>query len=150
MKRVLLSALLLLALTIPGQSQYPPDSAEVTVAQWYKRYLGRTPDPYAGGWVDALRNGADPNQLLAGILGSNEYYNNAGRTPAGFVIELHMDLLGRRPTAGELRHWVNRVYRDSRTDVAYDLLTRHAQDDDPPPRVLSPRYDYRRPYKRWR
>src|SRR3954466_5499038 len=131
MKRVLLSALLLLVLTVPGQTQYRTDSAATTGAGWYRQYLGRAPDPYAQSWIDGLRAGQDPTQLLSGIIGSQEYYDNAGGTPAGFVTQLYLDVVGRRPTGAELRSWTARMYRESRDDIAYALLTRYQQDYDP-------------------
>src|SRR5262245_39238586 len=144
-------ALLALALALPGAAQFSPSNVgnpQAVVQGWYQRFLRRPMDPAAAGWVQALASGQDPNQLLAGILGSDEYFSNAGGTPAGFVRQLYMDLVGRQPSPAELRHWTARVFRESRTDIAYALLTRHPQDLGqrlPPGRHP---FEYRRPF--WR
>jgi hypothetical protein len=149
MKRIILPALLLLFCAAPSPGQFGYRGAERTVAQWYEQYLGRQMDPYAGSWVDALRSGQDPNQVLSGILGSDEYYRRTGGTPAGFVHHLYRDVTGRSPSPGEVRHWVNQVYYRPRAEIAYAILSRHGQDWDDRDRWMD-RYDYRRPYSRYR
>jgi len=162
MRRVILPALLLLVCALPSSGQYGrygdagDRDAERTVHRWYERFLGRDPDAYAGGHVRALRAGTDPEQVLAGILGSDEYYRRAGGTPARFVSRLYVDAIGRRPTPGEEASGVRQLYHSSRVDVAYSILTRHAQswDDDDHDRDRgrdwSDRHDYRRPQYRYR
>lgn len=156
MRRAILPALLLLVCVLPSEAQYGGQGrhdANRTVARWYQRYLGREMDPYAADWVRALQQGQDPEQVLAGILGSDEYYRRTGGTPAAFVRQLYLDVHRRRPTRQEVDHWARRVYYDSRTDVAYAILTRGArnwdQDDDDRDRWRD-RYDYRRPQDRYR
>jgi len=152
MRRAILPALLLLLCVLPSMAQYNRRDANRTVAQWYQRYLRRDADPYAGGWVQALQQGQQPEQVLAGILASDEYYRIAGGTPRGFVRQLYEDVHGRRPTPQEADHWARRIYSESRTDVAYAILTRGARNwdrgddrDD-----WRDRYDYRRRYDRYR
>jgi hypothetical protein len=76
------------------------------VQTWYQRFLHRSPtaDEIAN-WVGMLV-GATDEQVEAGILGSDEYYNTrGGGTNAGFVDALYHDILGRAPTDAEARQW---------------------------------------------
>jgi len=158
MRRTILCAVSLLALAVPADGQYGlyggygARDASQTVAQWYQRFLGRQPDPYAGGWVTALQSGQNPEQVLAGILGSQEYYLRTGGTPRAFVNGLYADLAGRAPTPQEESYWTRQVHSRSREDVAYDFLTRQAQNWDRGggDRSWEDRYDYRRPSYRYR
>jgi hypothetical protein len=107
-----------------GYPRPVPASPEELVRSWYQKFLHRDPDPQWSVWVEAVRNGQEPNAVLAAILGSQEYYNNAGGTPEGFVQALFQDLSGRRPTPEEMGYWVRRVLDRDRNDMAYALLTR--------------------------
>jgi hypothetical protein len=132
----------------PAQYQYQwrhetynqayPSDARALVISWYQRYLHRSPgNGEEMGWVNQLANGAAPETLLANILGSQEYFKNAGSTPQGFVQSLFEDLAGRRPTPQEVQYWVsqlyynynNNYYDDSggRNNVAYSMLMRYPQ-----------------------
>jgi len=151
MRRAILPALVLLFLALPSSGQYGNRDAQRTVARWYERYLGREPDPYSAAWVQALQQGQNPDQVLSGILGSDEYYRRAGGTPERFVRQLYDDVAGRRPTPREVDHWARRLYSDSRADVAYAILTRNARNyDDHDRDDWRDRHDYRRPYDRYR
>jgi len=93
------------------------------VDYWYRIYLRRAPDP--GGtafWVDRLNRGTPPDQVLAGLLGSPEYYASAGSTPVGFITRLFTDILQRQPSPVELNYWVGRLYVESREAVADEVL----------------------------
>jgi len=100
MRRAILPALLVLLFALPSSGQYSrygghaDRDAQRTVARWYERFLDREPDPYSATWVQALRRGQESEQVLSGILGSDEYYRRAGSTPAGFVRQLYLDLTG--------------------------------------------------------
>lgn len=155
MRRAILPALFLLLGVVPLYGQYGNygyDDASRTVTQWYEQFLNREPDPYAQGWVNALRSGQNPQQVLAGILGSDEYYRRAGGSPGAFIRQLYEDLTGRNPSPREMQHWGRQVYTRPRSDIAYAILTRHSQDwgfanrDRP----WADNYDYRRPYHRYR
>jgi len=154
---ILLAPLTLLLGALPGvEAQYGryggagPRDAQRTVARWYQRYLRRDMDPYSGSWVQALQQGQEPEQVLSGILGSDEYFQNAGGTPAAFVRRLYEDVTGRRPTPREEDTWVRQVYHRARSDVAYAVLTRNAQNWDDDHDAWRDRHDYRRPYNPYR
>jgi hypothetical protein len=158
------------ALATPGPGQYYPearraydahwqaygDQPEQMVRSWYRKYLNRDVDPVGyETWVGALRNGSPPEQILAGILASDEYYNKGGGSPQRYITVLFQDITGRPPTPQELDYWTRRLYTDQRSDIAYALLTRYPQTWGPPAppdwRRQPPPYEYRRPYWRnWR
>src|SRR3954452_19949168 len=133
MRRAILPALLLLLCVLPSNAQYGryghsgTRDAQRTVARWYERFLDREPDTYSVSWVQSLQSGQSPEQVLSGILGSDEYYTRAGGTPDRFIRRLYDDLAGRRPTRREEQYWVRRLYHSSRADVAYSILSRDAQ-----------------------
>jgi hypothetical protein len=51
----------------------------VVVDNLYATYLGRAPDPIGlAGWTNDLKQGASDQEVLAGIIGSNEYFQHIG------------------------------------------------------------------------
>jgi hypothetical protein len=95
------------------------------VDYWYRTYLGRPGDQGMTTWVDQLNQGAPPDAVLAGILGSPEYYARAGSTPEGFISRLYADILKRPATSSELGYWVPRMYTEDRSTIADTLLTQN-------------------------
>jgi hypothetical protein len=77
------------------------------VQSWYMTFLHRSPTP--GEIAMGLGQLAGPStdeDVEAGFLGSDEYYNSrGGGTNSGFVAALYQDILGRPPTAGEQAMW---------------------------------------------
>jgi hypothetical protein len=120
----------------PPFPAFSGDVATRLVWSWYRDFLGREPDP--GGLrthVTLLRQGHPPEVVLAGIVGSDEYYQRAGRRSEAFVRALFLDLAGRRPTPAEVRHWRQRSRVVGRQGVAYEMILlfpRAAQPDRRP------------------
>jgi Domain of unknown function (DUF4214) len=80
------------------------------VNAWYHQYLGRGAEP--GGlhtWVSALHCGAEPIDVQASILASDEYLCRHGHSEAGFVTGLYTDILCRTPCAQEVHDWLCRL-----------------------------------------
>lgn len=74
-------------------------TAEDFVAQGYRDIFGREPDdPGLAYWSDLIRNGGRPSEVLYHFIGSPEF---AGRVAP--ITRLHLAILGRVPTATELR-----------------------------------------------
>lgn len=153
MSRILLAAALVLVSALPASAQPPgrftPGAlrdAAFTVRGWYERFLGRQPDANAVVWIQALRQGQDPNTVLSSILGSDEYYNRTGGSPAAFVRGLYRDLVNRPPTPREEAYWVRQIYFQARSDIAYSIITNPNQQWDPTP----DHNDYRPPFYRYR
>jgi hypothetical protein len=105
-----------------GQAYGDPNSL---VTYWYQTYLGRAPDPGAATWINDLNAGLPPDQVLASILGSDEFYARAGSNPQGYITMLYEDILKRPPTPSELSFWVSQMYTEDRTTVAEQILTQN-------------------------
>jgi hypothetical protein len=90
---------------------YPPQRYDATGAQieaWYQRYLHRSADPTGlQAWGERLRNGEPRFSVEAGILGSDEYFQNHGNDQAQFIRGLFNDVLGRRPARAEVGAWLD-------------------------------------------
>jgi hypothetical protein len=114
-------------------AQWSPVSAQAVrnpvalVDSWYRAYLGRTAlnDPTSAGWVNLLRRGSPPASVLAGILGSAEYFHRVGGTMPAFIRAVYRDVVGRPPTPGELRFWLRRANIQSRQDIANEILAQN-------------------------
>ena len=122
MRRVLLAALFGLMLATPAFAQ--PTNTEL-VDIWYRRYLGRSAELGAQGWVTALDAGQSPEAVLASILSSDEYWRRSGENGPDYVRTLFQSITGRRPTPQEVAYWLHHLRRRDRRDVAYDLLKRY-------------------------
>jgi hypothetical protein len=92
------------------------------VTQYYQQYLHRAPDPTGlAGWVSMLDHGGHQQDVLLGILGSNEYFGAHGGTAAGFVQGLYQDLLHRTAGPKEVPLWTA-LAATSRPTVISDIL----------------------------
>jgi hypothetical protein len=134
-------AILSLAPSAPAQTYASTSDPAAQVASWYQAYLGRTTDPGSYIWVDQLARGASPEEVQAGIVGSDEYYNRAGGTPQAFIQALFRDALGRQPTPGEMDFWLRRWYLEQRKDIAYEVMTQNPGSGilaAPAPTVVTP------------
>jgi len=126
-----LTATVAFTTTAPAQYYHPssaPGDPQTMVNSWYQRYLHRPADAGAAGWVQSLRTGHSPEEILSSILSSQEYYQDAGGSRAAYIQRLFTDLVGRPPAGPEITYWAGRMRFDSRKDVAYQLLIRHPQD----------------------
>jgi hypothetical protein len=169
LRQAIAAAIVVGTIAAVAVGQYPygqpsQDRPTALVTDWYNRYLGRNPDYAAAGWIDQLRRGKSPQEVLSAILGSDEYYTRAGGTPQAFVQRLFMDVVGRPPSPQEADSLMRKAWRGHRNDVAYQLLLRYPQGWEggatayyppyqsgynalPPSRYHYP-YDYRRPWYR--
>jgi hypothetical protein len=163
MRRLILvyaAAVLCLASLAPSAARAQPyGDPSSLVDYWYRTYLGRPADSGLTYWVNMLRT-QPADQVLAGILGSEEYYARAGRAPEGFITQLYVDLLKRRPSPAELDFWIRRLYTEDRTSVADEMLTQNPGVwvgtgvgarpgvDVTPGVIVTPRIEYDR-YRDW-
>lgn len=113
------SCLFLIPASAPAQVYGDPNSL---VDHWYRTYLGRAPDTGMSIWVNDLAQGAPADQVLASILGSDEYYQRAGATPAGYVTRLFNDFLNRPPNPADMNFWIGRMYTENRQLLALEFL----------------------------
>jgi hypothetical protein len=89
----------------------------------YQRYLGRPADAAAAqSWLPALVTGGSEQQVLVGILSSQEYYQDQGSTVDGFIRALYRDLLHRQAQTTEVAQW-RRQAAASRASVVQQFLS---------------------------
>jgi hypothetical protein len=95
----------------------------------YEAYLGRQPAPSEVNlWVKYLNSGKTTDQLKASILGSQEFFNDAGGTNQGFLQTVYTDVLGREIDPSGAASWGAALARGvSRTTVALDIATSQEQ-----------------------
>ena len=87
-----------MALSVLGSVEAESDR----VRSFFQRFLHRPADDLSlGHLVGELRDGVSEEQIIAQLLGSQEYYNLNGGTPASFVTSLYAQLLNRQPAASE-------------------------------------------------
>ena len=90
------------------------------VQSMYQQLLHRPAD--ANGlatWVNFLNQGGTDQQLEADLLGSGEYFNNAGATNSGFLSALYLDVLHRPIDSIGSQTWLEELSQGtSRTAVA--------------------------------
>ena len=88
-----------------------PEYRQHLVSRVYVDFLHRAVE--AGGlqfWTGKLAAGQDEKSLLAGVVGSDEYFRNAGGSAAKFVDGLFHDLLGRSGSQSDEAYWAGLVH----------------------------------------
>ena len=93
----------------------------------YAVYLDRSPD--AGGRSYLVRGWKSKRftyeRMIATLVGSNEYFRDAGSTNAGFVDKAYADILGGEPSTSARNYFVRLAQSRSRATVAVLLATSH-------------------------
>jgi parallel beta-helix repeat protein len=99
------------------------------VTSWYQTYLRRPPvngeEQY---WVSQLAQGKTDEQVLSGILGSDEFFNRtqplvgSGTAEERYVQGLYQQLLNRTGNATEVAYWVSELPQLGRQGVARGFL----------------------------
>jgi hypothetical protein len=99
------------------------------VKTWYRTYLGREAQ---GGeeqyWVSQLAQGQTHEQVLGGILSSDELFDRtqalvgSGAAEERYVQGLYQQLLNRSGSAAEVAYWVNQLPQLGRLGVAQGFL----------------------------
>ena len=75
-------------------------------------------------WVSRLAGGARDQSVLAGMLGSAQFFTLSGGAPAGFISLLYEKLLDRPVDPAGLSWWVGRLATGTpRTSVALAILS---------------------------
>jgi subtilisin-like proprotein convertase family protein len=107
------------------------EARDHVVRGWYQTFLGRAPqNGEEAGLAQAMVNGATEEQVLAVILGSQEYFNHAPSIPGvggqatntTFIQALYLQLLNRTPSQGEINAWLTVLAGIGRTGVATAFL----------------------------
>jgi hypothetical protein len=102
-----------------GESEYDialgfatsPEREGIVVTNDYNKYLLRAPTQAdINGWVNLFEKGGLQNEdVVAGFIASQEYYNNAAKGEGGrteWVDSVFEDLYNRQPTSNELTYWL--------------------------------------------
>jgi Domain of unknown function (DUF4214) len=86
----------------------------------YKEFLNRSADQTGlDFWTQQLQGGETDEQMQAGFIASDEFFNNAGGTNKGWIDALYQALLGRQPDPSGEMFWVNALNNgESRDQVA--------------------------------
>lgn len=94
------------------------------IAGAYTRYLGRAPD--ASGvqfWLGQMAGGRQIEQIEAGFVASQEFYERGGGTDRGWVTLLYRTVLDRAPSTAEVDWWAGAIGRGmNRGAVALGFL----------------------------
>lgn len=91
----------------------------------YQRLLGRAADPAGlNAFVAGLARGRDLDDVVADMVGSQEYFQKAGGTNLGFVQQAYRDLLGRELNPATERGFLNDLAGGTdRIDVGRSILS---------------------------
>jgi uncharacterized lipoprotein YbaY len=108
----------------------PPNNAYAVgqldqINQWYHQYLRRdATSQELAAWQNYLQAGKSPQDILAYILGSPEYFDRMGNQRDPYLTEIYRNLLGRQPTTAELQQFLAQYqqYGGARTDFVRDVL----------------------------
>jgi hypothetical protein len=105
------------------------EAQDCLVNAWYVTYLGRQAQ---GGeeqyWVNQLAQGQTQEQVLSGILSSDEFFNRtqtmvaSGTAEERYVQGLYQVLLNRSGTAADVAYWVNQLSQLGQQGVALGFL----------------------------
>lgn len=106
------------------------------IANAYQTYLHRAPDAageayflqlkldYAGVQVGSGADFGAEKRTSAMMISSDEFYNDAGGTPDGFITAAFQDTLKRAPTASDLAYFNNQLAHGvTRIEIAGELLS---------------------------
>jgi hypothetical protein len=109
-----------------AQDDFAPRDPNVEAVEgWYQRFLGRKPDRSGvATWASMLARGASPENVQAGILASDEFWELHGRRPAGFIRGLYEGVLSRAPRKAEMDSWGRRYnqLRGDRSRLAQEFV----------------------------
>jgi hypothetical protein len=104
--------------------QTTPEYRRRVVDGVYKTFLQRTPDKSGQTyWAEQIRKGANPDQIRAQVIGSNEYYTKSGGSPAGFAAALYQQVTRVPATNAQITSVTNQIKAGkSRQSIAAAVL----------------------------
>jgi hypothetical protein len=97
------------------------------VNAWYQHFLHRNIDLGSVVWVNALQRGDQPAVVLATLLTSQEYAQNAGGNPKAYINYLFVDLTGAPPRPKQMEYWLKRSKTTPLRNITYELLLLYPQ-----------------------
>jgi hypothetical protein len=96
----------------------------------YQKYLGRTPGANeATAWLSAFQHGLANEDVVAGFVGSGEYYSRTGGSgnSARWLTRAYQDILGRTPSDAECLAWVGTVPAGSNVSIPFPGVATDAE-----------------------
>jgi hypothetical protein len=102
-----------------------PTTFPQLIDSWYRLYLNRPAEPEGmRDQLNRLRRGDSPEQIQAGILGSDEYFRLHGSRRRAWIAGLYSDVLDRSPSRQEIETWLEVLDRSgaSRESTALEFL----------------------------
>jgi hypothetical protein len=110
--------------SVPPSNTYAVGQLE-QIAQWYRQYLGReATSPELSAWQAHLQAGRSPQDILAYILSSSEYYDRSGNQQNRYLADVFRNIYGRAPTASDLAQFASQYqqYDGQRNQFVRDQL----------------------------
>jgi hypothetical protein len=99
-----------------GRNEYNDN----TVNNLFQEFLGRNADLGAlNAFSTQLTNGVGIQQIEATIIGSDEYFGNAGATNNGFIEAMYRDLVSRNPDASGEAFYINLINETTQANPSF-------------------------------
>ena len=110
--------------------QTTPEYRRRVVDSVYKTFLQRNPDSSGQAyWAEQIRKGANPDQIRAQVIGSNEYWNKSGASSAGFAAAIYQQVTRTPATQAQIDAVAAQLKAGkSRQSIAAALLATKAGD----------------------
>lgn len=110
--------------------QTTPEYRRRVVDSVYKTFLQRNPDKSGQTyWAEQIRKGANPDQIRAQVIGSNEYFNKSGGSSTGFAAAIYQQVTRTPATQAQINAVVAQITAGkSRQSIAAALLATKAGD----------------------
>lgn len=86
-----------------------PEYRDRVVTQIFQDFLHRAPAAADTGYWGQQVGSVGERAVLADVLASQEYLQDAGRTGAGYIRALYRDVLGRSPSAADEQYWLSHL-----------------------------------------
>ena len=94
------------------------------IRSFYQQFLDRAADTNGLNYLVCLmQGGASSDSIRIMLLSSQEFFDKAGDTNAGFVKRLYTHLLGRSPDPNGLNFWTGAVAASGRAAVSTSFVT---------------------------
>jgi uncharacterized lipoprotein YbaY len=110
--------------SVPPNSTYAVGQLE-QIGQWYRQYLGRDASGQElAAWQAHLQAGRAPQDILAYILSSSEYFDRMGNQQNRYLTDVYRNIYGRAPTATDLQQFATQYqqYDGQRSQFVRDVL----------------------------
>lgn len=110
--------------------QTAPEYRRRVVDSVFRTFLQRNPDKSGQTfWAEQIRKGANPDQIRAQVIGSNEYWNKSGGSAEGFAAALHQQVTRIPATSAQIASIKSQLAAGkTRQSIAAGVLATRAGD----------------------